>query len=99
MLVGDGRSGWILNLIFQEGLILRVRERKEGVRDDSKILVLAARRVEVGPTEMGKSVVRVIFTEDIRSFVIGHVKILRYFREQMSSGIKWASGHGSQNLE
>lgn len=48
---------------------------------------------------MGKSVVGVVATGDIRSFVFGHVKILRYFREQMSSGIKWAAGHRSGNLE
>lgn len=28
----------------------------------------------------------------IGSFVFGHIKILRYFGEQMSGGIKWAAG-------
>lgn len=43
---------------------------------------------------MGKSVVGVIFTGDSKSFVSGHVKILRYFREQMNGGIEWAAAHG-----
>ena len=34
-----------------------------------------------------------IFIGDIRNFVFGCVKIMRFFREQMSSGIRWAAGH------
>ena len=53
---GVGRSGWILYPLFKKGcpdfLILRVGERTVKVSDGTKVLVLAAERLEASLTEV-----------------------------------------------
>lgn len=73
---GHGRSGWILDWCFRYGnldfLILRLRGGEVGVMGQVKVWFLL---LKPPPTEMGKSIVMVIFIGDIRSFILGFLRV------------------------